>query len=124
MCGTRDLERRRLICELGIQAAGGFDKFLRSWVAAIESLIARRQSSPRLIKMFELLWEMQIEQDRRRRAALENASDDDLRALIDERLDDWIKRDPEMVLVAARKLGWSLVPPTDPEVNVDPALAS
>ena len=56
-CSTRDHYRRHLIGNLGIKAAGGFERFLKKWLAAIEDLTTRRQSSPRLLRLFELLWE-------------------------------------------------------------------
>ena len=55
--------------------------------------------------------------------ALKNASDEDLIALIDSQMADWIKRDPEMVLLAASKLGWSLIPPEGAKLSSEAALA-
>jgi hypothetical protein len=120
-CSTRDHGRRRLIAELGIKAAGGFECFLKNWLAAIQDLTARRQSSPLLLRLFELLWE--LEQDSRRRAAMKNASDLDLTALIDGRMADWIERDPEIVLAAARRLGWTFIPPRDPAAPAESTMA-
>ena len=115
ICNTRDLQRRRLIVDSAIQGCGGIDKFLKSWLGAIESLVARRKYSPRSVRFFECLMELQTEQDARRRAALENASDSELAAMIDERLDGWIRSDPALAVDAARRLGWKVVPPADPE---------
>jgi hypothetical protein len=123
ICNVQDLERRRLIVDSAIQSFGGIDKFLKSWLGAIESLVARRKYSPRSVRFFECLMELQTEQNRRRRAALENASDEDLKALIDERLSNWIEDDPELVLMAASKLGWTIIPPREPVTPADSTLA-
>ena len=101
---------RRRIFQLGIKAAGGFDSFLRKWGASIPDLVNRGQSSPRLLRLFELLWELQREQDIQRRAALQNTTDADLKTLIDMQLTKMIEQDPELVLNAAQRLGWRLIP--------------
>ena len=110
-CSTRDHYRRHLIADLGIKAAGGFESFLQKWLAAIHDLTRRRVSTPRLLRLFELLWELQLEQDFRRRAALKNSSDADLRDVVESKLGDWIEREPELVLLAASRLGWTVIPP-------------
>ncbi len=120
---TRDHYRRHLIGNLGIKAAGGFERFLKKWLAAIEDLTTRRQSSPRLLRLFELLWELQLEQDFRRRAALKNASVEDLGDVVESKLADWIERDPEMVVMAASKVGWTLIPPEGAKLISEAALA-
>ena len=123
-CVARDHNRRRLVTEIAIQQFGGFGRFLRWWDGAVSVMVSARQYSPRQLRMCELLWELSLEQDRRRRAALADASDQDLKALIDERLDAWIEGDPEMVLVAASRLGWTVTPPPDSNQSVDISLSS
>ncbi len=75
------------------------------------------------MRLFELLWELQLEQDFRRRMALKNASDEDLIALIDSQMADWIERDPKIVLTAASKRGWTLIPPEGAKLSSEAALA-
>ena len=122
-CSTRNHERRRLITAMGLQAVGGLEPFLKKWLAAIQDLTTRRQSSPRLLRLFELLWELQREQDFRRRAALKNASVEDLGDVVESKLADWIERDPEMVVMAASKVGWTLIPPEGAKLISEAALA-
>ena len=114
---------RRRIFQLGIKAVGGFDSFLKNWVAAVRDLVASRQSSPRLLRLFELLWELQREQDIQCRAALQNTTDADLKSLIDMQLTRMIEQDPELVLHAAQRLGWRLIPPNSSNLGDQAALA-
>ena len=123
-CSTRDQQRRRRIFQLGIKAVGGFDSFLKKWVAAIHDLVNRGQSSPRLLRLFELLWELQREQDMQRRATLDNTSDADLKNLVDMQLKKLIEQDPELVLSAAQRLGWGLIPPNGSNPGDQAVLAS
>jgi hypothetical protein len=123
-CTTRDHNRRRLVTELAIQQFGGFDRFLRWWDDAVTTMVSARQYTPRHLRMCELIWDLQLEQDRRRRAALADASDEDLRSLIDERLSNWIEDDPELVLMAASRLGWTVTPPSDSNQSLDTSLSS
>ncbi|MCH2212844.1 MAG: hypothetical protein MK110_16190 [Fuerstiella sp.] len=123
-CSTRDQQRRRRIFQLGIKAVGGFDSFLKKWVAAIHDLVNRGQSSPRLLRLFELLWELQREQDMQRRATLDNTSDADLKNLVDMQLKKLIEQDPELVLNAAQRLGWRLIPANSSNLGDQAVLAS
>ena len=107
-----------------MNAFGGFESFLKKWLAVIHDLTARGQATPRLGRLFELLRELQLEQDFRRRAALKNASDEDLNNLIDSRMADWIDNDPELMLSAASQSGWTLIPPRDPAAPADEGLRS
>lgn len=43
--------------------------------------------------------------------------------VVESKLADWIERDPEMVLLAASKLGWTLIPPEGAKLISEAALA-
>lgn len=76
------------------------------------------------LRLFELLWVLQREQDMQRRATLENTSNADLKSLIDMQLTKIIERDPELVLHAAQRLGWGLIPPNNSNPGDQAVLSS
>ena len=107
---TRDQKRRQLICDMAIQAAGGFGAFLRIWHDTISSMIDSGSGSPRLLRLFELVFELMREQDERNRDALKDLPDEDLQALVKSQVTDVIRQDPQLAVDAAKSLGWSLTP--------------
>ena len=80
-CSTRDQNRRQLICDMAIQEAGGFTQFLKIWHSTISTMIASGKNSPRLLRLYELVFELMREEDDRNRESLKNLPDDDLEEL-------------------------------------------
>lgn len=107
---TRDQKRRQLICDLAIQAAGGFGAFLRIWHDTISSLIDSGSGSPRLLRLFELVFELMREEDERKRESLKDLPDDDLEELVHSQIKEAIHQDPQLAIDAAESLGWKLTP--------------
>ncbi|MEO2019928.1 MAG: hypothetical protein ABGZ53_36805 [Fuerstiella sp.] len=96
---------------MAIQTAGGFSQFLKNWNGAIKSMISERRYSPRLLRLCELIWELQLEQDERHRKALVGVSDDELEAVVRSQVAEMIQQNPKLAVDAAEKLGWKLTPP-------------
>ena len=107
MSATRDLERRKTLVDLGVQTFGSFEKLAQAWMGTIHELIDKKESSPRLLRLFEVLCDLQREQEQ----LVAGSSNETLSHLIDTRLDQWIEDDPQIVVRAATQLGWTIVPP-------------
>ena len=109
-CSTRDQKRRQLIFKMAMQEAEGFHQFLRSWHDTISTMIAFGKNSPRLLRMYELIFELLREDEERNREALKNLPDEDLQALVKSQVTDVIRQDPQLAIDAAESLGWTVTP--------------
>ncbi len=109
-CSTRDQNRRQLICDMAIQEAGGFTQFLKIWHSTISTMIASGKNSPRLLRLYELVFELMREEDDRNRESLKNLPDDDLEELVHSQIKEAIHQDPQLAIDAAESLGWKLTP--------------
>ena len=107
---TRDQNRRQLIFKIAIQEAGGFTQFLKTWHDTVSAMIASGSGSPRLLRLFELIFELLREDDERNRQALKDLPDDDLEALVKNQVTDVIRQNPQLAIDAAKALGWKLTP--------------
>lgn len=65
---------------------------------------------PRLLRFYELIWELMLEQDARHREQLKDMPNDDLETLVNSQIVEAIQREPQLAINAARKLGWEIVP--------------
>lgn len=116
-CSTRDQKRRQLILKIAIQSAGGFSQFLRSWNDIISTMISEKRYSPRLLRLYELIFELMRDDDERNREALKHLPDDDLQGLVHSQLKAAIQQDPQLAIDAAKRLGWSLTPTAVSEMS-------
>jgi hypothetical protein len=108
---TRDQKRRQLVFKLAIQEAGGFTQFLKSWHHVISTMISEQRYSPRLLRMYELVFELLREDEERNREALKDLPDEDLQALVKSQVTDVIRQDPQLAVDAMEQAGWTCEPP-------------
>ena len=73
-------------------------------------MISRRQYSPRLLKFYELMFELMYERDVRQREEMKNMPDDDLEGLVKSQINELIRQEPQLAVDAAQKLGWTVIP--------------
>jgi hypothetical protein len=109
-CSTRDQKRRQLICDMAIKAAGGFNQFLKIWHDMISTMTSEQRYSPRLLRLYELVFELLREEDERNRELLKDMPDDDLEELVHGQVTEAIRQDPQLAIDAAERLGWKLTP--------------
>ena len=110
-CATRDQNRRQLIFKMAIQEAGGFTRFLKNWHDTVSTMIASGKNSPRLLRLYELVFELLREDDERNREALKDLPDEDLQALFKSKVTDVIRQNPLLAVDAMEQAGWTCEPP-------------
>lgn len=104
---ARETSPQKAIALLNLMVAGlgGPEEFARGWLNEVERLRSSKRLSSRLCRFYEATVTLTRHLDQHNQSIAENASVEDLEAILSTELRRLVQREPSLVLDAAKELG-------------------